>query len=325
MGLYGRPRSSFPLKDVDLQGQIGDNMSFLEGTSNRAIRLAYGPGAFQFGDLRLPTGPGPHPTVVLIHGGYWRSRYGLKLMTGLAKDLAARGYAAWNIEYRRVGNSGGGWPGTFLDVARAADYLREIAPHYALDLRRVVPIGHSAGGHLALWLAGRPRIPAGDPLAGSNLKEALHPCGENSVPVGARVVGSGREGLYGTLSGGQVCPLVPAGAISLAGVVDLALAWQLHLSMDAVVELLGGTPDEVPERYAATSPAALLPLGVPQVLFHGTADVHVPIEVSRTYAKAALAANDPVTYIELPGVDHFDVIDPRSGAWAKTIEALCQF
>jgi len=296
----------------------------LEGTSNRAIRLAYGPGAFQFGDLRLPAGPGPgpHPTVVLIHGGYWRARYGLKLMTGLAKDLAARGYAAWNIEYRRIGNPGGGWPGTFLDVAQATDYLREIAPTYALDLKRVVPIGHSAGGHLALWLAGRPRIPAGDPLAGSNLKEDLHPCGENSVPVGARVVGSGREGLYGTLSGGQVCPLVPAGAISLAGVVDLALAWQLHLSMDAVVELLGGTPDEVPERYAATSPAVLLPLGVPQVLFHGTADVHVPIEVSQAYAKAALAANDPVTYIELPGVDHFDVITPGSGAWTKTIEAL---
>ncbi len=236
-------------------------------------------------------------------------------MTGLAKDLAARGYAAWNIEYRRVGNPGGGWPGTFLDVAQAADYLREIAPGYALDLKRVVPIGHSAGGHLALWLAGRPRIPAGDPLAGSNLKEDLHPCGENSVPVGARVVGSGGEGLYGR-------PLVPAGAISLAGVVDLALAWQLHLSMDAVVELLGGTPDEVPERYAATSPAVLLPLGVPQVLFHGMADVHVPIEVSRTYAKAALAANDPVTCNELPGVDHFDVITPGSGAWAKTIEAL---
>jgi len=182
-------------------------------------------------------------------------------------------------------------------VARAADYLREIAPTYALDLQRVVPIGHSAGGHLALWLAGRPRIPAGDPLAGSSLK----------------VAGAG-EG-----------PLVPIGAISLAGVVDLALAWQLHLSMDAVVELLGGTPDEVPERYATTSPAALLPLGVPQLLFHGTADVHVPIEVSRAYAKAARAANDPVQYIELPGVDHFDVINPGSRAWAKTIEALCQF
>jgi acetyl esterase/lipase len=314
-GLYGIlpggqvcPPGSFPLKDVDLQGQIGDHMSFLEkirqainleGTSNRAIRLAYGPGAFQFGDLRLPAGEGPHPTVVLIHGGYWRSRYGLKLMTGLAKDLAARGYAAWNIEYRRVGNPGGGWPGTFLDVARAADYLREIAPTYALDLQQVVPIGHSAGGHLALWLAGRPRIPAGNPLAGSSIK------GDNA--------GDG--------------PFVPAGAISLAGVVDLAMAWRLHLSMDAVVELLGGTPDEVPERYAATSPATLLPLGVPQVLFHGTADVNVPIEVSQAYAKAALTANDPVTCIELPGVDHFDVIDPGSEAWERIIKALegCQF
>jgi len=282
---------------------MGDNMSFLEevkqaigleGASHRAIRLAYGPGAFQFGDLRLPTGPGPHPTVLLIHGGYWRSRYGLKLMTRLAKDLAVRGYGAWNIEYRRVGNPGGGWPGTFQDVARATDYLREIAPRYALDLRRVVPIGHSAGGHLALWLAGRPRIPAGDPIAGSSIKES------NAGPD----------------------PLVPAAAISLAGVVDLELAWQLHLSMDAVVELLGGTPDEVPERYAATSPAALLPLGVPQVLFHGTADIHVPVEVSQAYAQAALAANDPVTYIELPGVDHFDVINPHSEAWERIVEVL---
>ena len=284
-GPLGRPRSPFPLEDLDLQGLIGDDMSFLEGPSNRAIRLAYGPGAFQFGDLRLPTGPGPHPTVVLIHGGYWRARYGLKLMTALAKDLAARGYAAWNIEYRRTGNPGGGWPGTFLDVARAADYLREIAPRYVLDLQRVVPIGHSAGGHLALWLAGRPRIPAGDSLAGGG-------------------------------------PLVPAGVISLAGVLDLALAWQLHLSMDAVVELLGGTPSEVPERYATTSPAALLPLGVPQVLFHGTADVHVPIEVSQAYARAAQAANDPVTYIELPGVDHFDVINPGSEAWERIVASL---
>jgi len=297
-------------------------MSFLERTPHRAIRLAYGTGAFQFGDLRLPTGPGPHPTVVLIHGGYWRSRYGLKLMTGLARDLAVRGYAAWNIEYRRVGNPGGGWPGTFLDVALATDYLREITTGYALDLQRVVPIGHSAGGHLALWLAGRPRIPAGDPLAGGSLKEALHPTGGKSVPVGARVVESGGEGLYGTLSGGQVCPLVPAAAISLAGVVDLEMAWQLHLSMDAVVELLGGTPDQVPERYAATSPAALLPLGVPQVLFHGTADIHVPIEVSQAYAQAAQAANDPVTYIELLGIDHFDVINPRSQVWERIIEAL---
>jgi len=273
----------------DIKQTIG-----LQTPSNRAIRLAYGPEALQFGDLRLPSGAGPHPTVVLIHGGYWRAHYGLKLMTGLAKDLAARGYAAWNIEYRRVGNPGGGWPGTFLDVARAIDYLRVIAPAYALDLQQVLPIGHSAGGHLAFWLAGRPRIPAGDTLAGTSIK--------------AGYTGDG--------------PLVPVGAISLAGVVDLVMAWQLHLSMDAVVGLLGGTPREVPGRYATTSPAALLPLGVPQVLFHGTADVDVPIEVSRAYTKAAQAANDLVTYIELPGVDHFDVINPRSGAWERTIEAV---
>ncbi len=273
----------------DIKQTIG-----LQSPSNRAIRLAYGPEALQFGDLRLPSGAGPHPTAVLIHGGYWRARYGLKLMTGLAKDLAARGYTAWNIEYRRVGDPGGGWPGTFLDVARAIDYLRVIAPTYALNLQRVVPIGHSAGGHLAFWLVARPRIPAGDMLAGTSIK-AGHT---------------------------DDSPLVPAAAISLAGVVDLVMAWQLHLSMDAVVDLLGGTPREVPERYATTSPAALLPLGVPQVLFHGTDDVHVPIEVSRAYTKAAQAANDPVTYIELPGVDHFDVINPRSGAWERIIEAL---
>lgn len=276
----------------DIKQTIG-----LQSPSNRAIRLAYGPETLQFGDLRLPSGAGPHPTVVLIHGGYWRASYGLKLMTALAKDLAARGYAAWNIEYRRVGDPGGGWPGTFLDVARATDYLREIAPTYALDLQRVVPIGHSAGGHLAFWLAARPRIPAGDMLAGTSIK-------------------AGRTGDD---------PLVPAGAMSLAGVVDLVMAWQLHLSMDAVVGLLGGTPREVPERYATTSPAALLPLGVPQVLFHGTDDVHVPIEVSQAYMKAAQAVNDPVTYIELPGVDHFDLINPHSGAWTRIIEALCQF
>ncbi len=266
----------------------------LHSTPNKAIRLAYGPETLQFGDLYLPTGAGPHTTIILIHGGYWRAHYGLDLMTGLAEDLAARGFAAWNIEYRRVGNPGGGWPGTLLDVARATDYLYVIASTYILDLKQVVPIGHSAGGHLAFWLAGRPRIPEGDPLAGSSIKEA-------NVHNG---------------------PLVPKGAISLAGVLDLVLAWRLHLSMDAVVDLLGGTPSDVPERYAAASPAALLPLGIPQVLIHGTGDANVPLEVSQTYAAAARTANDQVRLIKLPGVDHFDLINPRSAAWAKTIEAL---
>lgn len=267
-------------------------------TSIKPLRLKYGSETLQFGDLYIPNKHGPHPIVILIHGGYWRALYGLDLMNGLAEDLAKRGYAAWNIEYRRVGNMGGGWPGTFLDVALAADYLREIAPLYGLDLKKVVPIGHSAGGHLAFWLAARPRIPffaQNSPLAGSQL------------PV------KNKE---------TTTSLALAGTISLAGVVDLEMAWQLHLSNDAVVELLGGTIANVPECYIIASPAAMLPLGVPQVLIHGTSDDSVPIEISQAYVKAARSANDQVTYIELVGVDHFEVIDPHSDAWAIIIYEL---
>ena len=261
------------------------------------LRLAYGPEYLQFGDLYLPEAvvAGPHPVIPLIHGGYWRARYDLTLMHGLAEDLARRGYAAWNIEYRRVGHRGGGWPGTFLDVARAIDYIRVLAPQHQLDAQRVVPVGHSAGGHLAFWLAARHHIPADSLLAGSSM--------------------AAREGE-------QAAPLTLAGAVSLAGVLDLETAWRLHLSNDAVVELLGKKWPDAPERYAAASPAAMLPLGVPQILIHGTRDSSVPIEISRDYAAKAKALGDPVTYLELEGIDHFDVIDPHSTAWERTIEAL---
>ena len=259
------------------------------------VRLAYGPDYLQFGELYLPEHSGPYPVIPLIHGGYWRNRYDLTLMHGLAQDLARRGYAAWNIEYRRIGDKGGAWPGTFHDVAHAVDYLRVLATRYQLDLQRVVPIGHSAGGHLAFWLAARPRIPANSPLAGSSIAE--------------------REDE-------QATPLQLAGAISLAGVLDLETAWRLHLSNDAVVELLGAKYPHAPERYIAASPAAMLPLGVPQVLIHGTSDSNVPIEISRNYAAKAKSLGDPVTYLELEGIDHFDVIDPSSTAWEKTIGAL---
>jgi acetyl esterase/lipase len=264
----------------------------------KPARVAYGLEKAQFGELYLPQTMDAQkllPVVILIHGGYWRARYHLALMNGLAKDLAARGYAAWNIEYRRVGNPGGGWPGTLLDVARAADHVRTMAPLYHLDTRRVVAIGHSAGGHLAFWLAARARIPADSPLAG--------------LPVAP---------------GDSQAPLSLVGAISQAGVLDLEMAWKLHLSNDAVVELLGKTWPEAPERYAAASPAALLPLGVPQVLLHGTRDAHVPVEISRSYADKARAAHDNVRYFEINGVDHFDLIDPHAHVWGLTVEALAR-
>jgi acetyl esterase/lipase len=207
-------------------------------------------------------------------------------MRGLAHDLVAHNFAVWNIEYRRVGEAGGGWPGTFQDVARAVDYLTILAFSYnTLDLKRVVAIGHSAGGHLALWLATRYRLPASEITVGTS-------------------------------------PLPLNGVISLAGVNDLDQAWHLHLGGDAVAALLSGSPTEHPARYQLASPAALLPLGIPQVLIHGTADDRVPLIVSQDYATRAFHAGDTIKLLELPDVNHFALIDPTSQAWHLTLAEL---
>lgn len=252
----------------------------------QAQRFSYGSDIQHFGELHLPDGSGPFPTAILIHGGFWRTPYDYTLMDGLARDLATRGIAAWNIEYRRVGDAGGGWPNTMLDVARAAAFLRMLPQ---IDQQRIVAIGHSAGGHLALWLACYPR------LAGRHATEGI----SFDVPA---------------------TPLV--GVISQAGVNDLAMSWRLHLGKDAASELLGGGFDKVAQRYAIASPTAYLPLHVPQVMIHGTADDRVPFEMSKAYTQEAQAKGDAATLIKLEGVDHFALIDPTSAAWAKTVVAL---
>ncbi len=223
--------------------------------------------------------------VIGIHGGYWRERYGLDHFERACVALTERGIATWNIEYRRVGNPGGAWPGTFLDVASAANFLRELAPTYDLDLHRVVAVGHSAGGHLALWLAARHRVP------------------EDSA-------------IY------TPDPLPLRAAVSLAGVVDLHRAWELGLSNFAVGELLGGSPEQYPERYAAASPYALLPLGLRQTLLHGTEDEDVPLELSERYEAASIAAGDPATLLTLPGAGHFELVDPQSSEWPSVVTAV---
>ena len=249
----------------------------------------YGDEPDQFGELwpaRVPPGErGPQPVVVLLHGGFWRQRYRLDLLHALAADLQRRGLAAWNLEYRRMDSPGGGWTGTFDDVAAGFDLLGDLADRHGLDLGRVAVLGHSAGGHLALWLAARPRLKGG----------------------------AGRPPL-----------LPPALAVSLAGVCDLEEAYRMGLSDGAVVQLLGGGPEDRREAYRQASPAALLPLGVPQILIHGTADDAVPFAISEHYAVAARAAGDTCELIELDGVDHASLIDPASDAWHLTAERLEQ-
>jgi acetyl esterase/lipase len=236
----------------------------------------YGPHRSQRADLYLPRGAGPHPVMVVIHGGSWHKRYGKVVMRGLAGDLIRQGWAVWNIEYRRLGE-GGGWPSTFEDVAAAIDHLRELdAP---LDLGSVSVLGHSAGGHLALWAAGRNGIAAGAP-------------GANPAIEFKR-------------------------AISQAGVCDLAGAYRLWRG-GAVRALMGGSPQELPERYAIGDPLALVPLQMPVLLVHGVLDRTVSIELSRHYTRASIAAGAAVELIELTGEagGHRAHVDPRGSAWA---------
>jgi acetyl esterase/lipase len=245
----------------------------------------YGPDRSQRADLHLPSGSGPYPVVVLIHGGSWSARYGRIVMRGLVADLVRHGWAAWNIEYRRLGN-GGGWPATFADVAAAIDYLPRLdAP---LDLDRVSVIGHSAGGHLALWAAGREQLPADAP---------------------------------GALDGEP--PVRLERAISQAGVCDLDGAYR-RWHGGAVHALMGGSPAQHPERYAAGDPMRLLPLRIPALLVHGTLDETVSVELSRSYERAARAGGGEVELVEIAGAAgrHRAHIDPRGEAWAAVMARL---
>ena len=247
----------------------------------------YGTHPSQRADLHLPAGDGPHPVMVLIHGGSWRKRYGSFLMRALARDLVKRGWAAWNIEYRRLGE-GGGWPATFADTAAAIDHLAHLSA--PLDLARTTLAGHSAGGHLALWAAGRGRLPA---------RRAAELGGHPRVPV--------------------------AGVISLAGVCDLAGAYR-DWHGGAVRALMGGSPEELPERFALGDPLALVPLAAPALLVHGRLDETVSVKLSRSYARASRAAGGVVELVEIdgPAGRHRAHIDPRGAAWAAVTDWLAR-
>ena len=221
------------------------------------MRHRYGDLPQQFGDLYLPRRGTPRGTVVVIHGGFWQSMYSLSLGAATSADLADRGWAAWNIEYRRIGD-GGGWPATFVDVAAAVDHLAQLEE---VDAGRTITLGHSAGGHLAAWVASR--------------RDASMPGGATRVQVDA--------------------------VVAQAGVLDLATAVRTGLGGTAVNGLVGGTPTRLPGRYAQVDPSERLPLGVPVRCVHGTDDTTVPISQSRGYVDAARAAGDDATLVEVPG------------------------
>jgi acetyl esterase/lipase len=246
-------------------------------------RVSYGPDPAQFGDLYLPPQPGPHPVVLLLHGGCWQAQFSLTFVSQLGAALCQAGLAVWNLEYRRLGN-GGGWPMTFRDVALGADFLRTLAPQYALDLSRLVTVGHSAGGQLALWLAGRHHLPATSPL---------------HVAEGVRI----------------------HGVVSLAGIPDLIAGVQWNICRGACHEVVGGLPEAVPHRYQHASPHLLLPLGVPQWHLVGTADERVPAAYIQQYVEMA-THHDEVHLELLPEAGHFEVMVPTTTAWPAVRHAV---
>jgi len=235
------------------------------------VRLAYGSDPNQFGDLRLPKGKGPFAVVMNIHGGFWRAKYDLQHAGHACAALTSKGVATFNLEYRRVGNAGGGWPGTFEDIVRGYRFLPQIAKRYNLDVPKTVVTGHSAGGQLALCLAGH----------------------EKEIK----------------------------GVVSLGGAVDLQEVYQQHLSHDAVVEFLGGTPKQVPDHYKEADPM-VLSVAATQWLIHGLKDEDVPPFLSRNYVQTKKAKGEDVHLLEIGTAAHMDLIDPTSAAWPKVEQTV---
>ena len=249
-------------------------------------RIAFGDDPLQYGELRLPEGAGPHPVAVVIHGGCWLAQYDMAHIRTLAEALTREGVAAWVVEYRRVGNPGGGWPGTFDDVAHGADYVRELARDYPLDLDRVVAVGHSAGGHLALWLAARTQLKANQPLYDES-------------------------------------PIALRGVVGLAPAPDLAFLHQEQVCGHVIDGLMGGSREELPERYEAGSPVELVPTRVPQLLVIGAHD-RAWAPVGRRYYEAAKASGADVRVIEAEESGHFEMIDPDSTTWPLVRDAVME-
>ena len=244
--------------------------------------LSYGDHALQIVDLWLPAGRGPHPTVLMVHGGCWQTEIAdRRIMNWIAEDLRQRGIAVWNIDYRGVDRDGGGYPGTFHDAAAAADALRSHAARFNLDIEPLVATGHSAGGHLALWLAARPRLPADSLLRTSN-----------PIPIHS--------------------------VVSLGGLPDLEEAARPPGSgcgTEVIARISGG-------RFAETSVPRLAPLGVRQVLVNGRQDRIIPTAYAEGYAAPMRAAGDDVRVRMIDRTGHIELIAPETAAWAAAVEEI---
>ncbi|MBI1186667.1 MAG: alpha/beta hydrolase fold domain-containing protein [Alphaproteobacteria bacterium] len=242
-------------------------------------RVAYGALPQQIVDVWLPAGPGPHPTVLMVHGGCWTKAIAdLSIMNYIAADLRAHGVAVWNIEYRGVDEDGGGYPGTFADVAAAADALRDNAARFALDIEPLVAHGHSAGGHLASWLAARARLPDASPLPSTD-------------------------------------PIAIARVVNVGGLADLDAAKALG-DQSCGAEVIDSLGAAGADPFADISLTRLLPTGAGHDVVNTAHDRIAPPWFGAQYTDKLIAAGDAARFHLIPDAAHVELIAPDTPAWA---------
>lgn len=276
MSLLAEPLSGQNMRPADVNALPASTPTLIQ---------SYGADSPQYGELRLPSGAGPFPIAVVIHGGCWTKGYAtLRNTAPLASALTERGFATWNIEYRQVGDPGSGWPGTFQDWGAGFDHVRELAKTQPIDTSRAFVVGHSAGAHAALFVAARAKLPASSPIRGGD-------------------------------------PLRAAAAVAIDGPGDIVAI----VGRDArvcgrpvIVPLMGGPPDSFPARYEDGSPFELLPIGVPQYL---VASAVLTVDEANHYRDRARAGGDVVEILAPANGGHFDIIAPGSAVWAH-VEAF---
>jgi len=273
------PATAAPMKLADYLALSGPQPS---------ATVRYGAAPSQYAELFVPAGSGPFPVAVLVHGGCWTKEFGgITQLRNMAGALAARGIAVWNVEYRRVDEDGGGYPGMYLDMHAALDTLEQQASRHKLDLTRIVAVGHSAGGQLVQWIAGRARIPQDSPL------------------YRARMLKVGR-------------------IVSLGGLADLRNeAALIKTSCGRDSAQLAGTPSAArPDVFADTNAAELVPNGSRTWLVTGALDTISPPRVAHDYARRAQAAGDRAEVVILPDASHYDEVAATSGAWPQVLNVI---
>lgn len=273
-------------------GEMQREMSAREIRAPEA-RIAWGAGAEQFGELRLPPGEGPFPVAVVLHGGCWQSIAGLDYMDAFAEALNRAGWATWSVEFRRIDQPGGAWPGILEDVAAAADHLWTLAESHPLALDQVVAAGHSSGGHLALWLSVRGKLP-------------------DDRPGGPRLRGN--------------APIPIHGVLGLAPIADLAdYDRYTRCGPRAVTAFLGEDPSAGGERFAVSDPASLVPVPAPHLLLMGELDPIVPPPHGEAYGARARARGQEVRIVTIPGAGHFELVAPWTPAWGAVEPTIREF